>query len=66
MHQFTIIYCPNYSYEHVCIEAEGKKEFIDRCKRYDIELLIVKKGGKDLLFVRDFSSNLYKVKEIKN
>ncbi|MCK4416198.1 MAG: VOC family protein [Thermoplasmatales archaeon] len=54
------------SYEHICIEIEGKKEFIDRCKKYGIEPLIVKREGKDLLFIRDFSNNLYEIKEIKN
>ena len=53
-------------YEHICIEVEDKNEFIDRCKKYGIELLVIKKEGKDLLFVRDFSNNLYEIKEIKN
>lgn len=53
-------------YEHICIEVEDKKEFNDRCKKYGREPLIVKKEGKDLLFVRDFSNNLYEIKEIKN
>ena len=52
-----------YSYEHTCIEISNKKEFIARCKKYDIEPLIVKKEDKDLLFVRDFSNNLYEIKE---
>lgn len=51
------------TYEHICIKIENKKEFIDRCKKYGIEPLIVKKEGKNLLFVRDFSDNLYEVKE---
>ena len=53
-------------YEHICIEVEDKKEFIECCKKYGREPLIVKKEGKDLLFVRDFSNNLYEIKEIKN
>lgn len=53
-------------YEHICIEVDNKKGFIDRCKKYGREPLIVKKEGKDLLFVRDFSNNLYEIKEIKN
>jgi hypothetical protein len=53
-------------YEHICLEVEDKKEFSDRCKRYGLEPLIVKKEGKDLLFVRDFSNNLYEIKEMKS
>ena len=52
-------------YEHICIEVDNKKGFIDRCKKYGREPLIVKKEGKDLLFVRDFSNNLYEIKEVK-
>lgn len=50
-------------YEHTCIEVINKKEFMARCKKYGLEPLIVKKGDKDLLFVKDFSNNLYEVKE---
>ena len=50
-------------YEHVCIEVDNKEEFIDRCKKYGIEPVLVRKEGKDLLFIRDFSDNLYEVKE---
>lgn len=52
-----------HGYEHTCIETNNKKEFIARCKKYGIKPLIVKKEGKDLLFVRDFSNNLYEIKE---
>ena len=50
-------------YGHVCIEIDNKKEFIDRCKRYDIKPMVITKGGKNLLFIRDFSGNLFEIKE---
>lgn len=50
-------------YEHICIEVGSKKEFISRCKTHGVEPLIINKGGKDLLFVKDFSDNLFEVKE---
>jgi hypothetical protein len=50
-------------YEHNCIEIKNKKEFIGRCISYGIEPMVIKKDGKDLLFVRDFSGNLFEVKE---
>lgn len=53
----------DFFYEHVCLEVDNKKEFIKRCKKYGIEPLLVRKEGKDLLFIRDFSDNLYEVKE---
>jgi len=50
-------------YAHTCIEIENKKELINRSKKYGIEPIVIKKDGKDLLFVRDFSGNLFEVKE---
>ena len=52
-----------HGYEHTCIEVDDKSEFIERCKKYKIEPKSVKKDGKDILFVRDFSGNLFEVKE---
>lgn len=50
-------------YGHVCIEIDNKKEFIDRCKQHGIKPMVITKGGKNLLFVRDFSGNLFEIKE---
>jgi len=51
------------SYGHVCIEIDNKKKFINRCKQYGIIPMVITKGGKNLLFVRDFSGNLFEIKE---
>jgi len=51
------------SCDHVCIEVENKEEFIKKCEKHDIKTNIVKKEGKDLLFARDFSGNLFEIKE---
>jgi len=53
----------NRGYGHVCIEIDNKKEFIARCKRYEIKPKVISKDGKRLLFVRDFSGNLFEIKE---
>jgi catechol 2,3-dioxygenase-like lactoylglutathione lyase family enzyme len=50
-------------YEHTCIEVENMKELISRCNKHGIEPVLIKKEGKDLLFIRDFSDNLFEVKE---
>ena len=55
--------CKKHGYEHTCIEVKNKKEFISCCKSYEIEPIIVKKKEKELLFVKDFSDNLYEIKE---
>jgi catechol 2,3-dioxygenase-like lactoylglutathione lyase family enzyme len=50
------------SYAHICIEVEDKSDFISRCKEQGLDPFFVEKGGKQLLFVRDFSANLYEIK----
>lgn len=52
-----------FSYEHICLEVSSKEEFIARCKNYGIEPKIIRKEGKDLLFITDFSGYLYEIKE---
>lgn len=50
-------------YMHTCIEIKNKEEFMKRCRKYNIEPIMVEKNGKKLLFIRDFSNNLYEIKE---
>ena len=50
-------------FEHICIEVEDKKEFVNTCRKYGLQPFFFKKDEKDLLFVRDFSDNLYEIKE---
>jgi hypothetical protein len=50
-------------YDHVCIEIESKSQLIDKCKKHGIDPIIVKKNDKTLLFIRDFSKNLYEIKQ---
>lgn len=52
-----------YNFEHTCLEVDNIQEFIKRCKKYKIEPKYVKKGDRELLFIRDFSKNLYEIKE---
>ena len=51
------------NYEHICIEIDDKQTFINRCKIHGIEPMIIQKDGKNLLFVKDFSGNLFEIKE---
>jgi len=50
-------------YEHICIEIDDKQTFINRCKTHEMEPMVIQKDGKDLLFVKDFSGNLFEIKE---
>jgi len=56
----------NIGFEHTCIEIQDKEKFIECCKRYNIKPMFVKKGEKNLLFVKDFSNNLFEIKEKQN
>jgi len=51
-----------HGYGHVCIEID-KKEFLYRCKQYGIKPIVINKGEKNLLFVKDFAGNLFEIKE---
>ena len=50
------------TYDHICIEVDNKSDFITQCKQQGLDPFFVEKEGKQLLFVRDFSNNLYEVK----
>ena len=50
------------TYAHICIEVDDKQGFISRCKEKGLEPFFIEKEGKQLLFVRDFSANLYEIK----
>lgn len=52
-------------YTHICIEIDDKKDFLSRCKTYNISWFIVEKNNKELLFVYDHYKNLYEIK-LKN
>jgi catechol 2,3-dioxygenase-like lactoylglutathione lyase family enzyme len=51
------------TYTHVCLEVASKQTFITRCLHHNIQPLIIHKDNKELLFIKDFSGNLYEIKE---
>jgi hypothetical protein len=53
----------NSSYVHLCISVGEQVRFIENCKENGLKPYFVRKGEKQLLFVRDFSGNLYEIKE---
>jgi hypothetical protein len=59
---FYVVEIHNSSFSHICIEVESKEKFIKSCNKYKIKLYVVKKGEKELLFAKDFSNNLYEIK----
>ena len=54
-------YKPDYN--HTCIVVENIKNFIAQCESFNVESFSVKKGEKLLWFIKDFSGNLFEIKE---
>ena len=50
------------TYDHICIEVDNKSDFITQCTQQGLDPFFIEKEGKQLLFVRDFSDNLYEIK----
>ena len=50
------------SYNHVCLEIKDIDEFLNRCMEFKVEIIKTQKNGKNLLFIRDFSGNLFEIK----
>lgn len=48
---------------HLCLLVEEKKEFAKQCDNHRIPVKWVHKEEKHLLFVSDFSGNLFEIKE---
>jgi catechol 2,3-dioxygenase-like lactoylglutathione lyase family enzyme len=52
------------SFNHICLEVPNKNRFIEKCIQFGLQPFKVLKNGKELLFVRDFSNNIYEIKEM--
>lgn len=50
------------SYNHICLYIENKDEFLNRCNEFKVEIIKTRKNGKNLLFIKDFSGNLFEIK----
>jgi len=49
---------------HTCILVDNLVEFIDLCKKNHVDYYSLKKEDKNLWFVKDFSGNIFELKEI--
>ncbi|HVQ01558.1 MAG TPA: hypothetical protein VMT57_08590 [Candidatus Thermoplasmatota archaeon] len=50
-----------HGFGHVGLRVSGKDDFVARCKKHGLKPFFVKKDDKQLLFVRDFSGNLFEI-----
>jgi catechol 2,3-dioxygenase-like lactoylglutathione lyase family enzyme len=51
------------TYAHLCLGVGNSELFIEKCESNGLKPFYVTKGEKQLLFVHDFSGNLYEIKE---
>jgi catechol 2,3-dioxygenase-like lactoylglutathione lyase family enzyme len=49
---------------HTCILVDNLVEFIDLCKKNHVDYYSVKKEDRNLWFVKDFSGNIFELKEV--
>jgi catechol 2,3-dioxygenase-like lactoylglutathione lyase family enzyme len=50
-------------FDHICIKVNNREEFINKCKKYRLKPYQIDKEEKKLLFVKDFSGNLFEILE---
>ena len=60
---FLSKYKKETDYTHICIEVKDRKEFMKLCQKRGLNSQIIKKGDKKLMFIKDFSNNLYEIKD---
>jgi catechol 2,3-dioxygenase-like lactoylglutathione lyase family enzyme len=48
--------------EHICLEVDDLKTFLDKCITMDVEILRIPKGEGILTFIRDYDLNLFEIK----
>ena len=52
------------NFNHICWTVKDKNEFIEVCKKNNIDHVIMETDGKVLTFVRDWGGNVYEIKEM--
>lgn len=50
-------------FNHVCISVENLNGFMKQCQSMNITILKIPKNDKTLIFIKDFSGNLFEIKE---
>jgi catechol 2,3-dioxygenase-like lactoylglutathione lyase family enzyme len=50
-----------HSFDHVGLKVPDKEVFVARCKKHGLKPFVIQKNEKQLLFVWDFSGNLFEI-----
>ena len=49
------------SIDHTCLQVESLPDFLDLCRRNNLEIQQVPKGDKTITFVKDFDGNAFEL-----
>ena len=52
------------NFNHICWTVKNRDEFIEVCKKNNIDNVILETDGKVLVFIRDLGGNVYEIKEM--
>ena len=53
----------NNSFNHVCISVDNLSGFLNQCKNMNLSIFKIPKDDKNLIFIKDYSGNLFEIKE---
>ena len=51
------------SYSHVCLGVPDIAAFLEKCAAHGVPIITAPKGDKEIVFIKDFSGNLYEITE---
>lgn len=51
-------------YSHICINVNNLEYILSQCKKYNVKIIIGHSRGKKIVFINDFSGNLYELKNM--
>lgn len=49
--------------DHICIEVQDRKAFLEICTAMEVEILKIPKGDSLLIFVKDYDGNIFEIKQ---
>ena len=52
--------------EHLCLEVDDLRDFIEKCRSLVVEVALIPKGDRTLTFIKDFDGNLFEITQQKS
>jgi len=48
---------------HICVEVEQRPAFLQKCRQQEIEFMEIQRERGKIIFLKDYSGNLFEIKE---